>query len=195
MDYNTSRQKLILPEYGRNIHQMVDFLRTIEDRTERNEQAKVVIDVMSSISPQIKNKEEMAQRLWTQLMIMAEFDLDVDIPVEIPEKEKIFDKPQTLEYPKNKINTRHYGHNIDLLISKIDTYEGEELKQYIEQVLNQMKKLYLNWNKDLVSDDIIINDFKRMTGKEYEFIKDIQLSDIKVQKNNNRKKQNNKKKK
>ena len=68
MDYNTERPKLILPEYGRNIHQMVSYLKTIEDRNERNEQANIVIGVMSSLSPQIKNREEMAQRLWTQLL-------------------------------------------------------------------------------------------------------------------------------
>jgi hypothetical protein len=194
MDYNTQRPGLILPEYGRNIHQMVNFLKTITDKDERNEQARIVIDVMSSISPQIKNKEEMAQRLWTQLMIMAEFDLDVDIPIEIPDKDKIFDKPEVLNYPKNKIKVRHYGHNIELLLEKIDLYEGEELEQYVEQVLNQMKKLYLNWNKDLVSDDIIIKDFKRMTKKDFDFLKDMQLADIKIPKMVVKKKQKQKKK-
>lgn len=188
MDYNTTRSKLILPEYGRNIHQMVDFLKTIEDRTERNEQAKVVIGVMSSLSPQIKNREEMAQRLWTQLMIIAEFDLDVDIPVEIPEQEEIFVKPNRVPYPKNKIKTRHYGHNIELLIAELDNYQDDELYQYVEQVMNQMKKLYINWNKDLVSDDIIKREFIRLAGKDYDFIEKIELADVKLPKFNSIKK-------
>jgi len=188
MDYNTSRQKLILPEYGRNIHQMVNFLRTIEDRAERNEQAKVVIGVMSSLSPQIKNREEMAQRLWTQLMIMAEFDLDVDIPVEIPEQEEIFVKPNQVPYPKNKIKTRHYGHNVELLIAEVDNYKDDELFQYVEQVLNQMKKLYVNWNKDLVSDDIIKREFVRLAGKDFDFMDKIELVDVKLPKQNTNKK-------
>jgi len=188
MDYNTSRPKLILPEYGRNIHQMVSYLRTIEDRAERSEQAKVVIGVMSSLSPQIKNREEMAQRLWTQLLIMAEFDLDVDIPVEIPPQNEIFDKPQQVPYPKTVIKTRHFGHNIDMLIEQIDQYEGDELYQYVEQILNQMKKLYVNWNKDLVADDIIKREFIRLSGKDFDFIEKIELAEVKVVRNVNHRK-------
>ncbi len=185
MDYNTERPKLILPEYGRNIHQMVSYLKTIEDRVERNEQASVVIRVMSSLSPQIKNREEMAQRLWTQLLIMAEFDLDVDVPVEIPPQNEIFDKPEPVPYPKTIIKTKHYGHNIDLLIEQVDNYEGDELYQYVEQILNQMKKLYMNWNKDLVADDIIKREFVRLSGKNFDFIDNIELAEVKIPKFNN----------
>jgi len=180
MDYNTNRSILILPEYGRNIHQMVNYLKTIEDKEERNEQAKVVIGVMQSLSPQIKNREEMAQRLWTQLLIMAEFDLDIDVPVEIPDQNEIFDKPQRVPYPKNTINTKHYGHNVDLLIGQIDKYEGDELFQYVEQIMNQMKKLYVNWNKNLVHDDIIKKEFKRLSGRDFDFIDKIELADVKA---------------
>jgi len=190
MDYNTNRPKLILPEYGRNIHQMVAYLKTIADRDERNEQARVVIGVMQSLSPQIKNREEMAQRLWTQLLIMAEFDLDIDIPVEIPEQSEIFDKPQTMPYPKNKINTKHYGRNVDMLIEQVDNYEGEELYQYVEQIMNQMKKLYMNWNKDIVADDIIKKEFRRLLGKDLEVIDQIELVEIKPQRIIRRKPQN-----
>ena len=190
MDYNTNRPELILPEYGRNIHQMVSFLKTISDRDERNEQANVVIGVMSALSPQYKNKEEMAQRLWTQLMIMAEFDLDIDIPVKIPDQEEIFDKPQQIPYPKNKIKTRHYGHNIDLLIGELDNYSGDELFQYVEQIMNQMKKLYVNWNKDVVADDVIKREFVRLSGKDFDFIEDIELAEVRAQQFNKKKQQN-----
>ena len=190
MDYNTNRPKLILPEYGRNIHQMVAFLKTIADRDERNEQAKVVIGVMQSLSPQIKNREEMAQRLWTQLLIMAEFDLDIDVPVEIPEQNEIFDKPQVMPYPKTKIKTKHYGRNIDMLIEQVDNYEGDELYQYVEQIMNQMKKLYVNWNQDNVADDIIKNEFRRLLGKNLEVIDTIELTEVKVQRPVRKKPQN-----
>ncbi len=188
-DYNTRREALILPEYGRNIHQMVNFLKTIEDREERNKQAKVVIEVMSGVVLKLRNKEEMAQHLWTHLMIMADFDLDVDVPVEIPNKDKIFNKPEKLSYPKNKIKTRHYGYNIELLLSNVDLYKGEEQEAYVTQILNQMKRLYLNWNKDVVADDIIINDFKRLSGKDFEFLNNIVLEDLKVPKNKRKKNQ------
>ena len=190
MDYNTNRPKLILPEYGRNIHQMVAYLKTIDDRDERNEQARVVIGVMQSLSPQIKNREEMAQRLWTQLLIMAEFDLDIDIPVEIPEQSEIFDKPQVMPYPKTKIKTKHFGRNIDMLIEQVDNYEGDELYQYVEQIMNQMKKLYMNWNKDIVADDIIKNEFRRLLGKNLEVIDAIELAEVKIQRPIRKKPQN-----
>ena len=190
MDYNTNRPKLILPEYGRNIHQMVSYLKTITDRDERNEQAKVVIGVMQSLSPQIKNREEMAQRLWTQLLILAEFDLDIDVPVELPEQNEIFDKPHTMPYPKTKIKTKHYGRNIDMLIEQVDNYEGDELYQYVEQIMNQMKKLYVNWNQDNVADDIIKNEFRRLLGKNLEVIDTIELTEVKIQRPVRKKPQN-----
>jgi hypothetical protein len=189
MDYNTSRPMLILPEYGRNIHQMIKILKGIEDRNERNEQAKVVIDVMSSINPSMRNREDLEQHLWTHLMIMAEFDLDIDIPVTIPEKEKIYNKPEILSYPKNEIKIRHYGRHIVALIDEMHQFEDEALKLYSIQILNQMKKDYMEWNKDLVSDEIIINDFKRMAKRSVDYLGDIQLADVKIQKP---KKKNNK---
>jgi len=189
MDYNTSRPMLILPEYGRNIHQMIKILKGIEDRNERNEQAKVVIDVMSSINPSMRNREDLEQHLWTHLMIMAEFDLDIDIPVTIPEKEKIYNKPEILSYPKNEIKIRHYGRHIVALIDEMHQFEDEALKLYSIQILNQMKKDYMEWNKDLVSDEIIINDFKRMAKRSIDYLGDIQLADVKIQKP---KKKNNK---
>jgi len=190
MDYNTQRSKLILPEYGRNIHQMVDYLRTIEDKKERNEQAQVVINVMSAVSVQMKNKEEMLQRLWTQLLIMAEFDLDVDIPVDIPSKEKIFEKPEILPYPKNKIKVRYYGHNVEILTNELSTYSDEEIKYFAPQIMNLMKKNYLLWNKDIVADDIIIKDFERLVGKTLNFPPDFRLANSKnlLPKSNNKKK-------
>ena len=195
MDYNTQRSKLILPEYGRNIHQMVDFLRTIEDKNERNEQAKVVINVMSAVSIQMKNKEEMQQRLWTQLLIMAEFDLDVDIPVTIPSKEKIYEKPEILPYPKNKIKIRYYGHNVEILAKELTNYSDEDIKYFAPQMMNLMKKNYLLWNKDIVADDIIIKDFERLIGRTLNFPSDFRLANSKnlLPKNNNN--NNNKKKK
>lgn len=115
---------------------------------------------------------------------MAEFDLDVDIPIEIPPQNEIFDKPKLVPYPKTKIKTKHYGHNIDLLIEQIDKYEGEELYQYVEQILNQMKRLYINWNKDLVADDIIKKEFVRLSGKKFDFIEEIELAEVKIIKHN-----------
>ncbi len=193
MDYNTSRTTLILPEYGRNIHQMVAFLKTIEDRKERNEQAKIVVNVMSSLSPKIHNKEELEQHLWTQLLIMADFDLDIDIPVAIPPKEEVLEQPQSISYPQSKIKIRHYGKNIELLIQQVDLQEEEHLKLYVTKILNQMKHFYVLWNKDMVTDDVIKDDFVKLSGKTFDFLDDIQLENISVKNSNKKKKKINKK--
>ena len=88
MNYNTERTELILPEYGRNVHQMVDYLKTVEDRDERNIGAKAIIKLMGQLNPQLRDLEDYTHKLWDHLFIMADFSLDVDSPYPIPNKEE-----------------------------------------------------------------------------------------------------------
>ena len=96
MDYNTSRKQLVLPEYGRNIQNMVDYIMEIEDRDERNRLAKAVINIMGNMNPHLRDINDFKHRLWDHLAIMSEFKLDIDYPYEIPvpptftEKQSIF---------------------------------------------------------------------------------------------------------
>lgn len=127
MDYNTQRKKLALPEYGRHIQQMVDYITGIEDGDERNRLAKALIGVMGNLNPHLRDINDFKHKLWDHLFIMSDFKLDIDSPYPIPSKEEYQEKPKQIPYPKNPIKYKHYGRVIELMIEKaIEMEEGTE---------------------------------------------------------------------
>lgn len=180
MDYNTQRKKLPLPEYGRNIQKMVDYLFTVEDRDKRNKSAQVVIDVMGNLYPYLRDVAEFKHKLWDHLAIMSDFKLDIDYPYNPPTPDILTEKPNRVPYPHNNITYKHYGYTMELLIDKITDIEGEERDILIEQLANHMKKSYLSWNKDAVEDDKIFMDLYELSGKKVRVNKElVQLADTK----------------
>lgn len=156
MEYNTERIELILPEYGRNVHQMVDFLLNIEDKEERNKGAKAVIKLMGQLNPQLRDLEDYNHKLWDHLFIMSNFMLDVDSPYPIPDKEEFSSKPNRVEYPEGATKYRHYGQVIRKIILEAAKEEDVEQRQLLTlMVANLMKKTYLQWNKNTVDDEVI----------------------------------------
>jgi len=159
MDYNTSRKKLNLPEYGRNIQQMVDHLSTVEDRDERNRLAKVLIGIMGNMNPHLRDINDFKHKLWDHLFIMSDFKLDIDSPYPIPNFETYTEKPRKVPYPTQPITYKHYGRSIELMIQKaIEMEEGQQKDALTQLIANHMKKAYLMWNKDSVSDEDILRD-------------------------------------
>ncbi len=160
MDYNTSRRGLVLPEYGRNIQRMVNHVKTIEDREERNRLAKAIIQIMGTMNPHLRDVADFKHKLWDHLAIISDFELDVDSPYPKPTREQIFKKPERLKYlHSDDIRFKHYGRVLEDMIDKAITYpDGEEKNYLIEVILNLMKKSYLNWNRETVSDELIIHD-------------------------------------
>lgn len=181
MDYNTKRKKLPMPEYGRNIQNMVDHLFTIEDREKRNQSAQAVIDVMGNLYPYLRDVAEYKHKLWDHIAIMSDFKLDIDYPYEPPSPDILTEKPRRVPYNQNDIKLRHYGLITEKLIDAAIGMEGEEQRILIEQIANQMKKLYLAWNKDSVEDEKIFLDLEELSGHKLKVPRDIQLSDIKIQ--------------
>ncbi|GAB4287229.1 MAG: DUF4290 domain-containing protein [Marinilabiliales bacterium] len=164
-DYNTQRKKLPLPEYGRNIHKMVDYIKTIEDREERNKMAKALINIMSNLNPQFRDVADFKSKLWDHLAIMSNYELDIDYPHPIPEPKLIKEKPNRIPYNKDKIDFLHYGKNIVSFINyAADMEDGEEKQYLIETIANHMKKTYLMWNKESVSDEQIFKDIKTLSN-------------------------------
>ena len=158
-NYNFTRRKLSLPEYGRHIHQMVDSLLMIEDRAERTRQAKAVIAVMGNINPMLRDTEEFKHKLWDHLAVMSDFKLDIDYPYEVVKPEDMHAIPQRIPYPKGAIRYRHYGRCIEEMMKKVCTMpEGEERSELLRLIAAQMKKEYVLWNKDNVEDSKIIED-------------------------------------
>ncbi len=163
-DYNTSRGKLILPEYGRNIQHLVEFIRTVEDRDERNRVARAVIGIMGNMNPHLRDISDFKHKLWDHLFIMADFDLDIDSPYEVPTHLSMNQLPKVVPYGTHRIRYKHYGWVIEQLIqAAIDYPEGEEKEHLIRTIANQMKKSYLTWNREVVSDEIIFEDLQQLS--------------------------------
>ena len=180
MDYNSQRKKLPLPEYGRNIQNMVNYLFTIEDKEKRNRSAQVVIDVMGNLYPYLRDVAEFKHKLWDHLAIMSDFKLDIDYPYNPPTPDILTEKPSIVPYAHNNIRYKHYGYIMESLIKKTTEFEGEEKEFLVELLANHMKKSYLAWNKDGVDDDKIFQDLKELSKGKLNITKDeIQLADTK----------------
>ena len=166
-DYNSTRPKLILAEYGRNVQNMVDYICTLSDREERNRLAQVVIDMMGVLNPHLRDVSDFKHKLWDHLYIISDFKIDVDSPYPIPTKENIHHKPETLKYPNHNIRFKHYGHTVEEMINKTLNISNPEARLKMTlSIANFMKMAYLTWNKDSVSDDQILQDLKTLSRGE-----------------------------
>jgi hypothetical protein len=179
-DYNTSRSKLILPEYGRNIQKMVEYILTIGDREERNRLAQAVIIIMGNMNPHLRDINDFKHKLWDHIAIMSDFKLDIDYPYAIPQPEEFAEKPKPVQYNNNEIRYRHYGSIVESLIQEaVKLPEGEDKDTLTRLIANHMKKSYLNWNRDSVTDEIILNDLYELSGKKLSVKEGIKLTDQK----------------
>ncbi|MEP5338632.1 MAG: DUF4290 domain-containing protein [Algibacter sp.] len=167
LEYNTEREHLIIPEYGRHMQKMINHAKTQETKEERNKLAKAIISVMGNMQPHLRDVPDFQHKLWDQLFIMANFELDADCPFDKPTKELLEERPKPLKYPQNFPKYRFYGNNIKTMIDVANTWETGELKEaLLYTVANHMKKCFLNWNKDTVEDYVIYNHlFELSDGK------------------------------
>ena len=167
LQYNSERTPLIIPEYGRHMHIMVQQLLETEDKEERNKKAKAVIGVMGNLNPHLRDVPDFQHKLWDQLFIMSEFKLDVDSPFEKPEREILEQKPEPLSYPQSFPKYRFYGNNIKSMIDVALKWEEGEMKDaLVYNIANHMKKCFLNWNKDTVDDQVIFNHLTELSNGE-----------------------------
>lgn len=158
LEYNAERPLLIIPEYGRHIQKLIDHCMTLESKEERNKMALAIVDVMGNLQPHLRDVPDFKHKLWDQLFIMSDFQLDADSPYEKPSKEELQEKPESLPYPKSASKYRFYGNNIQTMIDTALTWEEGEMKEALLYVIaNHMKKCFLNWNKDTVDDGVIFN--------------------------------------
>jgi hypothetical protein len=159
MEYNTTLKRLPLPEYGRNIQNMVDFCLTVTDRDERNHCANTIIGIMGNMFPHLRDVNDFKHILWDHLAIMSDFKLDVDYPYEVIKKDNLYKRPPGIPYDQKAMIYRHYGETLELLIDKAsEMEEGDEKEVLIRLIANQMKKSYLVWNKDSVDNHKILKD-------------------------------------
>jgi hypothetical protein len=178
-DYNTSRKKLALPEYGRNVHNMVDLILDMEDREMRNQASQAIIDVMGNLNPYLRDIPDFKHKLWDHLAIMADFKLDIDYPYSPPSRDILLEKPHKVPYCQRDIKFRHYGYTMELMIRKaMEIEDGREKDILVSQLANHMKKSYLTWNRDSVEDEKILEDLSSMSKRLLK-TDDVELADVK----------------
>ncbi len=178
-DYNSTRNKLILSEYGRNVQNMVKYIVALPTKEERNRYAQVVIDLMGFLNPHLRDVADFKHKLWDHLHIISDFQIDVDSPYPKPSPEAIHLKPEPLRYPYQRIKYKHYGKTIELMIEKAKSIEDPERKRHMVQaVANFMKMAYVQWNKDSVTDESILSDLYNLSGGQLKLEENINLNRV-----------------
>ena len=167
LEYNTSREEMIIPEYGRHIQKMINYASSRKTKDDRIKLAKAIISIMGNLQPHLRDVPDFQHKLWDQLFIMSDFKLDADSPFEKPSKEVLDAKPDPLSYPQSYPKYRFYGNNIKIMIDEAVKWDKGEMKEaLIYTIANHMKKCFLNWNKDNVEDAVIFDHlFELSDGK------------------------------
>ena len=177
LEYNTEREDLIIPEYGRHIKKMIDYVSSLKSKDERNKLSNAIISVMGNLQPHLRDVPDFQHKLWDQLFIMSDFKLDVDSPFEKPSKDILDSKPLPLEYPQSFPKYRFYGNNIKIMIDEAVKWDNSDKKDaLIFTIANHMKKCFLNWNKDSVEDQVIFEHLYELSDSKI----DIKNSNIEL---------------
>ena len=179
LDYNTSRERLLMPEYGRNVLKMVEQLKSIPDKAKRTEQARAVVKVMELLNPQVRTLDNFEHKLWDHLYMIADYDLDVDSPYPCPAAEEFNTDPVPIPMKGSKIKAFHYGRNIEGVINLLcEQPDGEVKTELIRSLAIYMRTQYLIWNKDSVADETIFADIEKLSDYRLKVPEGISLSKI-----------------
>ncbi len=168
-NYNSQKDHLMIREYGRNIQNLIKHAISIEDREERNAFARAIINLMAQLNPGFSNIEEYKRKLWDHIYYISEGKLDVDYPYGTPEftVTKTMKSGKPMKYPTNDVKFRHYGKNVETMIRKaIEMEDPDKRKAFTEVIGNYMKLVYNNWNRENVTDEMIVNDIRFLSGGE-----------------------------
>ena len=170
MEYNTTRNHLIMREYGRHIQKMIEYLVTLEDKEKRQRNAQAVIELMGFLNPHLKNVEDFRHKLWDHLFLISDFKLEVSSPYPIPTRETLRARPKPLKYPKRYPKLSHLGKNLEIVINKALAEENPEKRNgFANAVAYYMKLAYNNWHKETVHDDAIQSELSQITNGQLEF--------------------------
>lgn len=184
--YNSLRPDMIIPEYGRNIQKMVQYAVTLEDREERNQCCRAILSVMGQLFPHLRDIENYNHKLWDHLHIMSNFKLEVDSPYPKPSEEELDKAPERVPYPEGEVKFLHYGRYVERLIAKCaELEEGEDKQAFAIAIANVMKQNALNWNRQTVTDDVVLKDLTLLSKGKIKLEGAIQLNAVKTLPNNN----------
>jgi hypothetical protein len=179
MKYNSTREKLLLPEYGRNVQKMVEYIMTIEDREMRSMAARQIVSVMGHLTNAPKDGGDFRHKLWDHLFFISDYKLDVDAPYPMPERPEEPIPPQKPSYPHQRINYKQYGKSVELMIEKTVEYEdGPEKETLTRYIANHLKKMYMNWNRESVQDDLIAKHLEMLSNGKLTLAEDTRLETV-----------------
>ena len=170
MEYNTTRNELVMREYGRHVQKMIEHLLSIEEPERRQRNAQAVIELMGFLNPHLKNVEDFRHKLWDHLFLISDFKLEVKSPYPIPTRETLKAKPEVLPYPKRHPRYSHLGKNLELIIKKALQEENPDKRLgFANAVAYYMKLAYSNWHKEMVHDDAIQSELSNITDNQLTF--------------------------
>lgn len=181
LEMNSQRPDLIIPEYGRNIQRMVEYAMTLEDREERNQCCRAILSVMGQLFPYLRDIDDFNHKLWDHLYIMSNFKLDVDSPYPRPEAEELDAPPQRIPYPQGDVKFGHYGRYVESMVDKCAAMEdGPEKQAFTLAIANLMKQNALNWNRNTVTDDVVLKDLRYLSQGKLSLDDNTQLHAVKT---------------
>lgn len=177
MEYNSTREKLVMPEYGRHIQNMINHAITIEDREERNRCARTIINIMANMAVSQRETQDFWQKLWDHLAIMSNFKLDIDSPYEMPEPNRLHNRPEKIPYQNNRVRLRHYGKYVENFIEEaVHTGDPAQRRNVVQDIANFMKKTLISLNKDFATDERLFNDMKMLSNGRLQVDDDLRTS-------------------
>ena len=175
-DYNTTRPGMIIKEYGRNVQNLVHYALSLEDKDKRTKLAHIIVSVMQQVNPSNNINEEYLKKLWNHLYIISDYKLDIDFPYEVHKPDQLEKSPVHLDYKDNNIEYRFYGRNTELVLRDLaKKEEGPERDELVIIMANQMKTMYVNWNKCIVGDDLIDAHIRKLTDNKISLPAGIEL--------------------
>ncbi|MFU8844269.1 MAG: DUF4290 domain-containing protein [Bacteroidales bacterium] len=176
MEYNTTRDKLMISEYGRNVQKLVKLALEIKDRDLRTKFAKNIVQIMGQINPSVRDSGDFRHKLWDHLHIISDFELDVDAPYPAPSREVLEARPERLAYSDNNIRFKIYGSNIERIIEKASLFEdGPEKDALVHAIANHLKKSYLSWNRESVDDEQIFEHLRSLSNGKLALKEELRL--------------------
>ena len=184
MQYNTQREQLVMPEYGRGIQYMVDLAVSLPSKEERQRCANPIVAIMGRIQPENNSAADSELRLWNHLAKISRYKLDIDYPVEIVPEQEAMEHPKPLRYPMQKIRRRHYGHLVESALQYAQTLpDGDERTALVGMVANQMKQNLFVWNRDSMDENLVMQDIKRYTDGQLQLQPDFQFASVGIPSN------------
>jgi hypothetical protein len=176
MEYNTTRGSMKISEYGRNIQNMILYIASLPDREQRNRHTTTLVNILAIMNPDMRDQVDIRHKLYDHVHLMSDFTLDIDSPYPVPPRPEEAPTPARVPYTQENIKLRPYGKYMQRMIEKAVTYEeGEEKDELVKTIANNLKKMYLNWNRDSVNDELIHEHLSLLSGTKLKLRDDDRL--------------------